>query len=172
MKIGVDEAKEDRLSEIDEKLVRAAARASLQTGLSVVCHTGGGPAGLSATKIFISEKAPAGRFVVAHSDGHGLHINQQVADLGAWVSFDGISRRPIEQHLKLVTSMVEKHADRLLLSHDNGWYNVGQPNGGEVRDFNYLADTFLPALRANGVTEQVVRQLTVTNPARAFTMGA
>lgn len=172
MKIGVDEAKDDRLSEIDEKLVRAAARASLQSGLSVVCHTGGGPAGLSATKIFISEKASASRFVVAHSDGHGLHINQQVAELGAWVSFDGISRRPIEQHLKLVTSMVEKHADRLLLSHDNGWYNVGQANGGEVRDFNYLADTFLPALRANGVPEQVVRQLTVTNPARAFTIAA
>ncbi|HUS37679.1 MAG TPA: phosphotriesterase [Verrucomicrobiae bacterium] len=172
MKIGVDEAKEDRLSEIDEKLARAAARASLQTGLSVVCHTGGGPAGLRATKIFISEKARADRFVVAHSDGHGLHINEQVAELGAWISFDGISRRPIEQHLKLVTAIVEKHADRLLLSHDNGWYNVGQPNGGEVRDFNYLADTFLPALRANGVSEPVVRQLTVGNPAKAFTIAA
>jgi predicted metal-dependent phosphotriesterase family hydrolase len=170
IKIGVDEAKEDRLSEIDEKLVRAAARASLQTGLTVVCHTGGGAAGLTATKIFISEKARAGRFAVAHSDGHGLHINQQVAELGAWVSFDGISRRPIEQHLKLVASIVEKHADRLLLSHDNGWYNVGETNGGEVRDFNYLADSFLPALRANGVSEQMVRQLTIGNPAKAFTI--
>lgn len=172
MKIGVDETKDDRLSEIDEKIVRASAQASKKTGLSVVCHTGGGPAGLKATQIFIEEKARPDRFVVAHSDGHGLHINQQIADLGAWVSFDGISRRPLEQHLKLVQGMIEKHASRLLLSHDNGWYNVGQPNGGEIRDFNYISDTFLPALKKADVSEDVVRQLTVENPARAFAIRA
>ena len=170
MKIGVDEAKDGRLSEIDEKLVRAAARTTLQTGLAVVCHTGGGPAGLAAVKVFIEEKAPAQRFIVAHSDGHGIHINRQVADLGAWVSFDGISRRPLEQHLELVKSMIEKHSDRLLLSHDNGWYNVGENNGGEVRDFNYISDTFLPALRAAGVSDATIRQLTVANPAKALTI--
>lgn len=168
MKIGVDEAKDNRLSDIDEKLVRAAARVAKKTGLATVCHTGGGPAGLAATKIFIEEKAPAQRFIVAHADGHGLHINQQVAELGAWVSLDGISRRPLEQHVKLVRELSEKHAGRLLLSHDNGWYNVGQPNGGEIRDFNYLPDTFLPALKSNGVSAETVRQLTIENPAGAF----
>jgi len=170
MKIGVDELKDDRLSDIDEKLVRAAARTSLRSGLPVVCHTGGGPAGLKATNIFIEEKAAPDRFIVAHSDGHGLHINRQIADLGAWVSFDGISRRPLDQHLKLIQAMIEKHSGRLLLSHDNGWYNVGEPNGGQIRDFNYLPDTLIPALRANGVGDAMIRQLTVTNPAQAFTI--
>lgn len=170
MKIGVDEAKGDppQLSDIDAKLVRASARASKRTGLAVTCHTGGGPAGLAATKLFITEGAKPARFIVAHSDGHGIEINKQIADLGAWVSFDAVRRQPLQQHLKLVPAMLEQHAEHLLLSQDNGWYWVGQPNGGEVRDYNYLPDIFLPALRKGGLTEEQIRDMTVANPARAF----
>ncbi len=64
--------------------------------------------------------------------------------------------------------MTRKHSGRVLLSHDNGWYNVGQDNGGEVRDFNYLHDSFLPALRKAGVSQEIIHQLTVKNPAAAF----
>lgn len=172
MKVGVDEIKAEAagLSAIDEKIVRAAARASRRTGLSVTCHTGGGIAGLTATKVFIAEKGAPDRFVVGHSDGHGLPINQQVAELGAWVSFDAISRRPLEQHLKLVQAMTEKHSSRLLLSHDNGWYWVGQENGGKVRDFNHLTDIFLPAFRKAGARDELVQKLTVENPAKAFSL--
>jgi len=171
MKVGIDEIKgsSDRLSPIDEKLVRASARASRRTNLAVTCHTGGGgPAGLTATKIFIEERADSGRFIVAHSDGHGLPINRAVAALGAWVSFDGIGRQPLESHLKLVHAMTEKHASRLLLSQDSGWYWVGQQNGGEVRNFNYLSDVFLPALHNSGISEATIRKLMVENPANAF----
>jgi predicted metal-dependent phosphotriesterase family hydrolase len=170
VKIGVDEIESDsaQLSPIDEKIVRASARASRRTGLAVTCHTGGGPAGLAATKVFIAEKSDPGRFIVAHSDGHGLPTNQAVAVLGAWVSFDAISRKPLEVHLKLVRAMTERHAGSLLLSHDNGWYEVGQENGGVVRDFNYMSDVFLPALRKSGVGEATIRKLTIENPARAF----
>lgn len=170
IKTGVDEASGNPpvLSDIDAKLIRAAALASKRTGLTTVCHTGGGPAGLAAVRLFIQEGGLPSRFVVAHSDGHGLAINEQIANLGAWISFDGISRRPLQDHLKLVASMGEKHADKLLLSHDNGWYWVGQKNGGEIRDYNYISDTFLPALRKDGVAEDTIRKLTIANPARAF----
>jgi phosphotriesterase-related protein len=170
MKIGVDEAKGDppELSDIDAKLVRAAARASRETGLTVTCHTGGGSAGLAATRLFVGEKADPARFVVAHSDSHGIDMNRRIANLGAWVSFDAISRQPLEQHLNLVRAMAGNHADRLLLSQDNGWYWVGQSDGGEVRDYNYIHDTFVPALEKSGVDQALVRVLTVDNPARAF----
>lgn len=172
IKIGVDEATGDppRLSDIDVKLVRAAARASRRTGLSVTCHTGGGPAGLAATILFIEEKADPGRFIVAHSDGHGQDVNVKVAERGAWVSYDAIGSQPLQAHLKLVPAMVDKHADRLLLSMDAGWYWVGEPDGGKIRNFNDLTDTFLPALQKAGVGQAMIHKLTVENPARAFAM--
>src|SRR5262245_24943023 len=108
IKIGVDEVRDGRLSDIDAKLVRAAALASTETEWTVVCHTGGGAAGLAATKLFA---APKRKFIVAHSDGHGLDVNRQVADLGAWVSFDAVSRKPLETHVKLVQAMLERNSD-------------------------------------------------------------
>jgi phosphotriesterase-related protein len=170
MKIGVDEIRGGSLtlSPIDEKLVRAAARVSKQTGLAVTCHTGGGQAGLAATKVFIGEKADPARFIVAHSDGHGFALNQMVADLGAWVSFDGIGRQTLESSLGLVRAMWGKYGDQLLVSHDSGWYWVGEKNGGEIHDYNYISDVFLPALRRDKNGEEVIRKLTRENPRRAF----
>lgn len=170
IKIGVDEATGNppRLSDIDAKIVRASARASRRTGLAVTCHTGGGPAGLAATILFGEEKADPARFIVAHSDGHGSDINLKVAERGAWVSYDAIGSQPLQVHLKLVPLMIEKHSGRLLLSMDSGWYWVGESAGGKIRDYNYLTDTFLPALRKAGVAESMIRKVTVENPAKAF----
>ena len=41
--------------------------------------------------------------------------------------------------------------DRLLLSHDRGWYDPAQPGGGTPKPFTYLSEVFLPKLRAAGV---------------------
>ena len=38
----------------------------------------------------------------------------------------------------------------VLVSHDAGWYHVGEPGGGEFRPFDTLFTTFVPALKAAG----------------------
>jgi phosphotriesterase-related protein len=170
VKTGVDEISETatQLSPIDAKLVRAAARTSRATGLAVTCHTGGGPAGYAAARLFAGQGGDPARLIVAHSDGHGLEYNRKIAALGSWVSFDGIGYRTLEEHLKIVLPMLEEHAGRLLLSMDKGWWWVGEPKGGKIQDYNYLSDKWLPALRSAGVGEALIRRLTVENPARAF----
>lgn len=170
IKIGVDEVEKATgpLSSIDAKLVRASAKASLRTKLTVTCHTGGGPAGLEAARLFVAEGGEPARFIVAHSDGHGPSFHQRIAQLGAWISLDGVSRRPLDEHVQLVRGLLQPYSAQLLISQDNGWYWVEKGDGGEVRDFNYLADVFLPACRQSGVDEKTIRQLTVVNPARAF----
>lgn len=168
VKIGVDEIAEgeSELSPVDAKLVRAAARTSRESGLAVTCHTQGPRGALAATRLFIAEKGAASRFIVAHSDGHGHETNRKIAELGAWVSFDGIGYRPLEEHLKMVRSMLDSHTANVLLSQDRGWFWVGEPQGGKILDFNYLPDTFLPALGKSGVSQKTIPQLTVANPAR------
>lgn len=158
------------LSDIDAKLVRAAARASRETGLSVTCHTGGGAAGLEAVKLFGREKGDPARFVVAHSDGHGSEINLEVAKRGSWVSFDGIGWGTLEEPLQRIAPMLEKRPDRLLISMDAGWYWVGEANGGKIRDYNFLTDKFLPALKQSGTSDAVIHRLTVENPAKVFAL--
>ena len=177
IKIGVDPATETpaadgrlpRLSEVDAKLVRAAARASKRTGLVVACHTVQGHAALEEVRIFGEEGVPASRLIYVHADGEAdPAFHRRVAEAGAWVEFDDIGSRPAEQHVRLVLPLLERHADRLLLSMDRGWYNAGEPGGGTIRPYTPLADEFLPLLRKAGVNEATVRKLTVENPARAF----
>ncbi len=56
----------------------------------------------------------------------------------------------------------------MLLSHDAGWYHVGEPGGGAYRPYDTLMADFVPALRAAGLSEAEVRRLTVDNPRAAF----
>ena len=58
--------------------------------------------------------------------------------------------------------------DRLLLSHDRGWYDPAQPGGGTPKPFTYISQHFLPKLRAAGLDEATIRMLTHDNPFRAF----
>ena len=95
MKIGVDAGP---LSEVDAKLVRAAAITHKATGLPIAVHTGNGVAALEEIDILERDGVPLSSFiwVHAHSEPDGA-LHQKAAARGAWVEFDGISpeeRRP------------------------------------------------------------------------------
>ena len=55
-----------------------------------------------------------------------------------------------------------------MISQDNGWYSVGEPNGGEVREYTDLHQSFLPALQKTGVTQEQIKQIIQMNPWNAF----
>ncbi len=60
------------------------------------------------------------------------------------------------------------YGDRILLSHDAGWYRPGETNGGTQKPYTYLIDTFIPKLGDVGVDEGTIRMITQMNPVRAF----
>ncbi|MHC4580219.1 MAG: phosphotriesterase family protein, partial [Planctomycetota bacterium] len=60
------------------------------------------------------------------------------------------------------------HGDRILLSHDAGWYRPGEPNGGSQKPYTYLMNTFIAKLSDAGVDDATIRMITEINPIRAF----
>jgi phosphotriesterase-related protein len=151
VKIGVDKGP---LSEIDAKLVRAAARVHRATGLPIASHTGDGAAALAELDLLVSEGVPPNAFVWVHAQDEGdAAVHRRLATRGAWVEFDGLSDSRLDAHVQLVLDM-RAHGllGRTLVSHDAGWYHVGEPNGGDVRPFTSMFEHFLPALRKAGVT--------------------
>ena len=151
MKIGVDAGP---LSEVDGKLVRAAARTHRATGLPIYSHTGNGVAALAQVAVLEDERAPLGAFVWVHAQNESdPAVHAQVARRGAWVSFDGVGAQSLERHLGNVLAMREARLlDRVLVSHDAGWYHVGEPDGGTYRPHDLIFTDFLPALRARGLS--------------------
>jgi phosphotriesterase-related protein len=168
MKIGVDAG---ALSAVDEKLVRAAARTHRATGLPIYSHTGDGVAAMAQLAVLDEERAPLGAFVWVHAQNEtDRSVHAGAARRGAWVSFDGVGPKSVDRHLALVLAMREAGLiRRVLLSHDAGWYHVGEPDGGTYRPHDLIFTDLLPALRDRGLSAAEIRQLTVDNPRRALT---
>ncbi len=170
IKTGVDGGP---LSAIDAKLVRAAARTHLRTGLTIGSHTPGGQAAIEELEILQAEGVAGAAWIWVHAQTEkDTEVHARAAARGAWLEFDGIGPDSVEQHVGFVLDMKHRGLlDRVMVSHDAGWYRVGEPGGGAFRPYDTLFTKFLPALKRAGLTDAEVRQITVTNPAKAFAVG-
>ncbi|MDH5833418.1 phosphotriesterase family protein [Luteimonas kalidii] len=172
----------DPLSELERKVVRAAAMTHLETGLTIAAHIGpwdavapGRNARCAFEQLDLLEAAgvsPTAWFWV-HAQNETLadqHV--RAAQRGAWVSFDGFRPGQVDTYLALVQRM-RAHGllHRVLLSQDAGWYNAGAPGGGEFHPFHPVFTELVPALRSNGFGDDDIDLLFVRNPAQAFAYG-
>jgi phosphotriesterase-related protein len=55
------------------------------------------------------------------------------------------------------------------VSHDAGWYHVGEPGGGQFRPYTTLFTDFVPGRKSAGFSEADVQRVLVENPRRALT---
>jgi phosphotriesterase-related protein len=172
MKIAADDGP---LSQVQRKMVEAAALAHQQTGLSIGMHCGGRGAAQEALEIVAQRGVAAAAFIWIHAQNEGRReMHLAAARAGAWVEFDGM--HPLfqaidaqEQHLHFLQDFKrEGLLHRALISQDAGWYNVGQPEGGKFSDFTDLFTRFLPLLRQNGFTQAELDLVFNTNPYQAF----
>jgi phosphotriesterase-related protein len=169
IKIGVDAGP---LSEIDAKLVRAAALTHLKTGLTIASHTGDGAAALAQLDLITGLGVSPTAFIWVHAQNEkDRAVHERAAARGCWVEFDGVSSRSAAEHVTLVTHLAEGgFLNRILVSMDAGWYHVGEPRGGNYRGYESLFTEFMPALRSKLGGEQVRRLLTA-NPQDALSIG-
>lgn len=167
MKIGVDGAP---LSEVDRTLVRAAALTHRETGLPIASHTGSGAAAMEELELLDAAGVPRAAFIWVHAQSEsdaGFHT--RAAKSGAWVEFDGISDASVRRHVDLVAQLkAQGLLAQVLVSHDAGWYRVGEPGGGEFRPYDTLFTAFVPALKSAGFTPADLDRLLVLNPRRAL----
>jgi len=176
IKIAVSDEGPTRL---EERNIRAAARASIATDACIASHTIGGKAALDELAILNDEGLNLEKFIWVHADSEpDLDYHREVMKMGAYVEFDFIGQPasdPLEHVHRVRTLINENKADRILLSHDAGWYQPGQPEGypeGGIRGYTYISEEFLPLLIINGVDDQMVNLLTEENPKRAFALHA
>ena len=169
IKIGVDPGP---LSEVDRKLIEAAARTHLRTGLTIASHTGPSAAALEQLVVLQAEGVDPSAWIWVHAQAEeDSTILVRAAGSGAWISLDGLAPDNVPRYVeRLVFLKAEGLLHRVLVSHDAGWYHVGEPGGGTFRPYDTLFSDLLPALHAAGFTEHEIHRLTVDNPAEAFTV--
>jgi phosphotriesterase-related protein len=167
IKISVNEA--DTLSQIDQKLVKAAALTHLKTGLTIASHTGTWKTAIQEVRILQEMGVDPAAFVWVHAQNEPDFKNYQVAaELGVWISLDGIGWA-IEPYVERLLFAKEKGIlDRVLISHDAGWYDPAKLGGGDFQPFTTIFEKFIPILDKQEFTPQDWDILLIRNPAKAF----
>ncbi len=158
------------LQPVEERILRAAARAAVRTGALVGSHTTDGRVVLRQLDVVAEEGLAPDRFLSIHTQAVAdAGLRQAIVDRGAWIEYDHVGQGDDADVLALVLASLDAgHEEQLLLSHDAGWFDPALPGGGAQRPFTTLPMSFLPALRAAGVEEDTVVLLTRRNPFAAF----
>jgi phosphotriesterase-related protein len=178
IKIGVKE--DSPLSDFHAKLVRAAAITHRETGLVIKSHTGGDIPAFEQIDLLIEENISPGAFIWTHAQNGSLGAQVRAARLGAWISFDGVNitnsgegepAGNLDWYIDRLSEFRKAGLlDRVLISHDAGWYDAGEPGGGGFRGYSDIHRYLLPALRDIGFSPEEIELLISLNPAKAFTV--
>jgi phosphotriesterase-related protein len=160
------------LTPISRKLVTAAARTHRKTGLTIVSHTGPALPAFEQIELLRTEHVSAGAFVWAHAQYEKDWRNfVQAVKSGCWVSLDGLSGENVGEYAEMLEYLKnESCLDRVLVSHDAGWYEPGKPGGGRFRGFTVLFDQLIPLLVRKGFHDRDIMRIIRLNPSHAFTV--
>jgi len=173
IKIGVE--RKDTLSTMHDKIVKAAAIAHKATGLTIVSHTGTDGPAFAQLELLKNEGVSPEAFVWTHAQDGTFEGYLKAAKLGAWISLDNVNKanrdKPggIEWFVTMLIQLKKENLlHKVLISHDAGWYNPGQENGGNYRSHTDIFETLIPALKDNGFSQEDIDILLIKNPQMAY----
>jgi len=179
VKVGVSRV---GISELDERIYRAAARAAAMTGVPIITHLSTNAE--RQIELFEMEGLSIDRVVLGHVDiGPDVNTDRDtmIASRGGYVGFDTIGydteledapywSRPRKERVNHFLSFLEKgFLERAVISADANCCALGWP-GVKGHSVNYLFEEFIPDLKKEGVSEDIIEQLLVKNPANILTM--
>lgn len=153
-------------------LFRAAVRAARDTGAPLMAHIEQGADPLELAAFLEGEGMDMDRLIFCHLDraAADLSIHRRLCALGITLEYDTVAREKYhsdDRELEIIDALLEAgYEDRLLMSLDVTRARL-KSYGGQV-GLCYMLETFLPRMRARGVTEGQLRKIFVENPARMF----
>ena len=162
----------------EEMVLRAAARAHLETGVPITTHTDEGTMGVEQLEILVGQGVAPQAIVVGHSDGSSdLHYHLTMLDRGAYLGFDRFGLELLhpdrERQAALIGLLGLDFERQIVLSHDTVWCWRGRPPilpPELMPDWQptHVFKKVIPRLRAAGVSQEKITTMLVENPRRYF----
>lgn len=160
------------ISPTDERIFKAAAIAHKETGAPITSHTEMGTMGVEQVELMISYGVDPAHFTVGHMDRNpDLYIHKRIAEKGAFLLYDTPSRvkyHPESTFIELVTGMVEAgFGKQIVWGGDMARRSYFVSYGGGP-GLAYVPKLFVSRMREDGITEEVIQDIFIHNPARAL----
>ena len=164
------------LSAIEERVLRAAARAQLKTGVGLTTHATRGPQGLEQLDVLQQEGVDPRRVAIGHSGGFPIHnYHRRIAERGAYISFDRMGNAADANEfdkgrtLRLIRTLIEEgYTENVLFSHDVCYRTDYAMYGGSGYDF-LSVHGFAMLSEEIGLTEEQFQTIMIDNPRRLMT---
>ena len=87
--------------------------------------------------------------------------------MGCWISLDGLGGE-LEKHVgKILFAKQNGILNRILLSHDAGWYDP-QKEIQHIKSFTNIFRKLYPELKSKGFSEDEFKMLFSVNPSKAY----
>lgn len=166
----------------NRKLLTAAAKAHLETGIPIFTHTyPANGSGLLQQDIFEEQGVDLKHVVIGHcGDSNDVEYIEKILKRGSYVGLDRFGQDKHNSLENRVTTMVELikrgWKDQIVISHDcivyynDDRYDVKPKEDIEKMniDLRYIDRFVIPRLLENGVEKKVIDQILTENPARIF----
>ncbi|WKK66490.1 phosphotriesterase family protein [Lutimonas zeaxanthinifaciens] len=166
IKIGIDDS--ESLDPMHQKLVKAAALTHLKTGLTIASHTGKATGLWPQLNILKEMGVSPEAFIWVHAQSEeDTESYLKAAEMGCWISLDGLGWE-LEKHVeKLLFAKRNGILDRVLISHDSGWYDPQKENQ-TIKPFTNIFKKLYPELKSRGFSDDEFKELISVNPSKAF----
>ena len=161
------------LSALHVKIVEAAALTHLKSGLTIVSHTGPGERAFEQLEILEKYDISPEAFIWTHAQEGTIADHISAAKSGAWISLDNVTTDSVSivKYVEMLKNLKDNNLlNKVLLSHDSGWYTVGQPGGGEIRPYTAIFSHLLPAMKEEGFTNEEINLIMEKNPQKAYSV--
>jgi phosphotriesterase-related protein len=149
----------DEITAVERKVFRAVGKAHLATNLPIFTHTGI-PAKSALEQLDILEDAGVDprRVAIGHLgnlNDPNVYVHKTICRRGAFIGFDRQGGGGDDRVIPMVLALLDAgFADHLLFS------------GDAFRAYGRPLTVFVPKLKAAGVSDEVLRRITVDNPRR------
>ena len=162
-----------------EKIHRAAARASIQTGRPIMAHSRPeSGTGIDQMRVFTEEGVDPVKVQIAHTgDTDDLDYIERLLDTGCWIGLDRYGLDlflPTDKRNATTLALLERgHVERMFLSQDFcstlDWFPAEVAEylrANEVPDWSmtFLFEQIIPGLKKAGMTDAQLDQMMVENP--------
>lgn len=169
--IGEIATSKNQMTERERKVFKAAVMAHNQTGVPITTHTTLGTYGKEQIQFFKEHQVDLSKVVIGHVDltGDTDYVLSLLRE-GVYVEFDTIGKEnymPDKKRLEMLLAIeAAGYTDKVFLSMDiTRKSNLKYKNG---IGYSYLLDTFIPMIKAGGISESFIEKMLVENPQRFY----
>ena len=172
-----------KMTSYEESVHKAAVMAQKATGVPIITHTEGPTGGIEQAEFLIKEGADPKKVMIGHvSNSKDIEYHKAILAKGVYIAFDRLGLEVITPTAVNVKNIAELcklgYANKIMLSHDtvNVW--LGRPLPLDVPEkflpafanwrIDHISQNVLPALKAQGVTDEQIKTMMVDNPRNLF----